>query len=129
MEKALSQAQRDQLLMNTAKEDVFMKREMLKSFDKSNKTMEESIGKMTACLTSLGEGIATGMRMLANAIADTRHPAPQAYPPQFNNHYMGGFTAYHNDSAVGRTHAQFNMNAEQPNNTGTGSSNGEHYMF
>ena len=71
MEKALSQAQRDQLLMNTAKEDVFMKREMLKSFDKSNKIMEESIGKMTACLTSLGEGIATGMRMLANAIADT----------------------------------------------------------
>ena len=90
MEKALSQAQRDQLLVNTAKEDVFMKREMLKSFDKSNKIMEESIGKMTACLTSLGEGIATGMRMLANAIADTRHPAPQAYPSQFNNHYMGG---------------------------------------
>ena len=68
------------------------------------------------------------MRMLANAIADTRHPAPQAYTPQFNNHYMGGFTPYHNDSAVGRTHAQFNMNAEQPNNTGTGSSNGEHYI-
>ena len=90
MEKALSQAQRDQLLVNTAKEDVFMKREMLKSFDKSNKIMEESIGKMTACLTSLGEGIATGMRMLANAIADTCHPAPQAYPSQFNNHYMGG---------------------------------------
>ena len=60
MEKALSQAQRDQLLMNTAKEDVFMKREMLKSFDQSNKIMKESIGKMTACLTSLGEGIATG---------------------------------------------------------------------
>ena len=71
--------------MNTAKEDVFMKREMLKSFDKSNKIMEESIGKMTACLTSLGEGITTGMRMLANAIADTRHPAPQAIAANANH--------------------------------------------
>ena len=33
MEKTLSQAQRDQLLMNTAKEDLLMKREMVKSFE------------------------------------------------------------------------------------------------
>ena len=92
MENALSQAQRDQLLISAAKEDVLMKREMLNSFERSNKTMEESIGKMTNCLTFLGKGIATGMRMLANAIAGAHQPVPQAYPPQFNNHFMGGFT-------------------------------------
>ena len=67
--KSLSQAQRDQLLMNAAKEDVIMKKEMLKSFQRSTKTMEDSISKMTDCLTSLGDGIATGMRLLANALA------------------------------------------------------------
>ncbi|CAH3023629.1 unnamed protein product [Porites evermanni] len=33
MEKTLSQAQRDQLLMNTAKEELLMKSEMVKSFE------------------------------------------------------------------------------------------------
>ena len=61
MEKTLSQAQRDQLLMNTAKEDLLMKKEMMESFQQSNKTLEESISKMTMCLTSLGDGIASGM--------------------------------------------------------------------
>ena len=128
MEKALSQAQRDQLLMNSAKEDAVMKKEMLKSFERSNKTMEESIGKMTDCLTSLGEGIATGMRMLANAIASTHQPQPQAYPPQFNNQFMGGFAPmYHSDtnSTTGRGPVQFNRNGEQFSNNST---DGEHYM-
>ena len=64
MEKSLSQAQRDQILMNSAKEDVIMKKEMLRSFERSAKTMEDSISEMTDCLTSLGDGIATEMRPL-----------------------------------------------------------------
>lgn len=50
--------------MNTAK-DVIMKKEMMKSFEQSNKTLEESISKMTECLTSIGDGIASEMCMLA----------------------------------------------------------------
>ena len=41
MEKTLSKAQQDQL-MNTAKEDFLMKKE-IKSFQEANKTWEESI--------------------------------------------------------------------------------------
>ena len=83
MEKTLSQAQRDQLLMNTAKEDPLMKREMVKSFEQSNKSLEDSISKMTTCLTSLGDGIAKGMQMMAMALSaqphnSTAHPAPRA---------------------------------------------------
>ena len=50
MEKTLSQVQRDQLLMNTAKEDLLMKKEMMELFQQSNKTLEKSISKMTMCL-------------------------------------------------------------------------------
>lgn len=108
MEKTLSQAQRDQLLMNTAKEDLLMKREMVKSFEQSNKSLEDSISKMTTCLTSLGDGIAKGMQMMAMAVSaqppnSTAHPAPrapQAYP--HINTYNGFPTpfAYENRSYV-----------------------------
>ena len=67
MEKNLSQAQRDLLLMNTAKENLIMKKKNMRSFEQSNKTLEESISKMTECLTSIGDGIASGMHMLAGA--------------------------------------------------------------
>ena len=129
MEKALSQAQRDRLLMSSAKEDAVMKKEMLKSFERSNKTMEESIGKMTDCLTSLGEGITIGMRMLTNAIAGTNQPVPQAYPSQFNNHYMGGFGPMYlsdTNSTSGTGPQQFNRNGEKLSNDCT---NGEHYLY
>ena len=45
MEKTLSQAQGDQPLTNTAKEDLLMKRERVKSFEQSNKSLEHSIRK------------------------------------------------------------------------------------
>ena len=74
MEKTLSQAQRDQLLMNTAKEDLLMKREMVKSFEQSNKSLEDSISKMTTCLTSLRDGIAKGMQMMAMSLSAQFNP-------------------------------------------------------
>lgn len=77
MEKSLSQAQRDHLLMSTAKEDMHLKKDMLAAFERSNKTLDDSISKMTTCLTSLGEGIALGMRMLAMALANPpANPSP-----------------------------------------------------
>ena len=77
MEKGLSQAQRDHLLMTTAKEDMHLKKDMLAAFELSNKTLDDSVSKMTTCLTSLGEGIAPGMRMLAMALTHLQTPALQ----------------------------------------------------
>lgn len=96
MEKSLSQAQHDQLLMNAAKEDIVMEKEMLKSFERSTKTMEDSISQMTDCLTSLGDGIATGMRLLANALAlyhlgaAVNHHTAAWHPTQFDRYSVGG---------------------------------------
>lgn len=98
MEKSLSQAQRDQILMSTAKEDMLMKKDMLEAFNWFNETLDNSITKMTTCLTSIGEGIASGMRMLAMALANppaapspAMHYAQENYPPQFGSH--GSFSA------------------------------------
>ena len=92
-EKSLSQAQRDHLLKSTAKEDMHLKKDMLAAFERSNKTLDDSISKMTTCLTSLGEGIASGMRMLAMALANPPcKPSPVMayaqpnYPPQYNSY-------------------------------------------
>jgi len=75
MEKGLSQAQRDQVLMNTAKEEVLMKRQMLQAFQRSSSSLDENLSKMTNCLNSLGEGISSGMQMIAMALAGTGpHP-------------------------------------------------------
>ena len=114
MEKTLSQAQRDQLLMNTAKEDLIMKKKMMRSFEQSNKTLEESISKMTECLTSIGDGTASGMRTLAMALSNppptTGVPrAPQVYYPHFNT-YSGfaSLPSYVTPSSRSSLHSQFN---------------------
>lgn len=89
MEKRLSQAQRDQILLTNAKEDMLMKKNMLEIFEKSNKTLEESITKMTSSISSLGDGIAAGMQMLAMAMNQNQHPGPppQSYYPVYQNQY------------------------------------------
>ena len=86
MEKALSQAQRDQILLNSAKEEVLMKREMLTAFQALNQCLEQSINNMTQCLSSIGDGIASGMKVLAQALAAPAQPhyiAPPYPPGQF----------------------------------------------
>ena len=61
---------------------------MLQTFEQSNKTLDEAISKMTTCLTFIGEGISSGMRILATALANQTgansppaHYKQQHYPP------------------------------------------------
>lgn len=87
MEKGLSQAQRDHLLLTHAKDDAILKKQMVDSFERSNLALDQSITKMTNCLSSLGEGIASGMQMLAVALSGTppqsRPPYSTLYPPHY----------------------------------------------
>ena len=106
MEKRLSQAQRDQVLMTSAKEDVLMKKNMLEMFDKSNKPLEQSISKMT-CLTSLGEGIAAGMQMLAMALSQNQPVVPPHHPGHAHP-YTAHPHVYHSQySGYGAPNQQF----------------------
>lgn len=106
IKKSLSPAQPNQLLMNPEKKDVIMKKEMLKPFERSTKTMEDLISKMTDCLTSLGDGIQTRMRFVANALAGNHSCAAvnhhTCYPTQFDWYGGGGMvspTSYNNISS------------------------------
>jgi len=87
MERNLSQAQRDKILMSTAKDEVAMKKNLLDAFAQSNKVFEASMSKMTDCLTSLGSGIASAMQMVAMALSGQ----PQSFPPN-HGQYMGAST-------------------------------------
>ena len=84
MDKCLSQAQRDQFLMSTAKDDAIMKKDMLHAFEKSSETLEDAISKMTDCLTSQGNGIAQGMQMLATALSNTNPPPAHNVQMHYN---------------------------------------------
>lgn len=78
---------------------------------------------MTTCLTSLGEGIAAGMQMLAMALSQNQAPAPhhpgpafpvtQAQPNMYPGHYSGyvqhnhqftSSTSTRNQSSLPTTH-------------------------
>ena len=87
MERNLSQAQRDKILMSTAKDEVAMKKNLLDAFAQSNKVFEASMSKMTDCLTSLGSGIASAVQMVAMALSGQ----PQSFPPN-HGQYMGAPT-------------------------------------
>ena len=84
MERNLSQAQRDKILLSTAKDEVAMKKNLLDAFAQSNKVFEASMTKMTDCLTSLGSGIASAMQMVAMAFSGQ----PQSFPLN-HGQYMG----------------------------------------
>ncbi|PFX14448.1 hypothetical protein AWC38_SpisGene21390, partial [Stylophora pistillata] len=84
MVRNLSQAQRDKILMSTAKDDVAMKKNLLDAFAQSIKAFEASMTKMTDCLTSLGSGIAFAMQMIAMALSGQ----PQSFPLN-HGQYMG----------------------------------------
>ena len=78
--------------MTTAKDDLVLKKDILDAFEKSNKTLDDVISKMTNCLTALGNGIVQGMQMIATAITNL-NPTP---PPHFGQMHYNGHPQLHN---------------------------------
>jgi hypothetical protein len=81
MEKWLSHAQRDHLLLKQGKDDAAMKQQMVDAFDRSNQTLDNSITRMINCLSFLSEGIVSGMQMLAMALVGPQQHVRAPYPP------------------------------------------------
>ena len=80
--------------MNTAKDEVAMKKNLLDAFAQSNKVFEASMTEMTNCRASLGSGIASAMQMVLVALSGR--------PKSFRNHgqHMGAPTPAMFGSAV-----------------------------
>lgn len=125
MEKRMSQAQRDQFLMSTAKDDLLMKRDMLEAFQKSNQTLDDAISKMTNCLTSLGNGIAQGMQMLATALANPHPPPPHYGPMHYNSnphqHILPQqyYPGHHHQASTSVTNASYSIDSATDNSQET----------
>ncbi len=86
MEKTLSAAKRDQILMNATKEDLIMKKQMITSLEESNKSLQSTMQKMTESMSSMAEGISAGMRMIAMAMASPSQQQVQSFQqPDYNS--------------------------------------------
>ena len=89
MEKALSQSKQDQILMNSAKEDLIMKKQMIASLEESNKSLQSTMHKMTESLSAMAEGISSGMRMIAMAMSGpTQQHFQPFHPLDYSSHGM-----------------------------------------
>ena len=117
MEKALSQSKRDQILMNSAKEDLIMKKQMIASLEDSNKSLQSTMQKMTESLSAMAEGISSGMRMIPMAMSG---PAQQHFqpfhPPDYSSHGM-----MYQSNMYGSPRGYNSVNSPVPEFSGQGS--------
>ena len=67
LEKRLSAAQRDQKLIEAAKEDTAMRKDMLECFKDSSATTARAMENMSATLKEMSQGTTQAMVLLANA--------------------------------------------------------------
>lgn len=77
LEKRLTAAQRDQKLLEAAKEDVCLRKEMMDCFKESTATTAKAMEQMSQTMKGLSEGIVQGMALLANALATPQQPSFQ----------------------------------------------------
>ena len=94
LEKRLTSAQRDQKLLEAAKEDTLMRREMMDCFKESSRSTARAIENMSETMKGLAQGITQGIALLANAL--TSQPQ-QTYAPQYQPPYsqQPTTTSYH----------------------------------
>ena len=79
LEKRLTSAQRDQKLLEAAKEDTFMRGEM-DCFKESSRSTAQGTENMSETMKGLTQGITQGIAILADAL--TRQPQ-LTYSPQY----------------------------------------------
>ncbi|XP_028414211.1 uncharacterized protein LOC114537269 [Dendronephthya gigantea] len=110
MERTLSAAQRDQILMRESKEEMNFKKEMCEVMKESSKNTAGAIGQMTAAIENIGSGMTRSIEMLATVFAhQQQQQTPQQWPqhhPQFNNFNF----SRPNDNAQQRMQASINSN-------------------
>ena len=89
MERTLSAAQRDQLLLKEGKEEMNFNKEMTDVMRESSKNTASAISQMTTAIENIGSGLSWSIEMLASALANQQQQPNQqqwpVQPSQFNN--------------------------------------------
>ena len=70
MEKQLSAAQRDQLLISEAKEDAQFRKDLAQAMRESTASFNESIKNISEAMVSLGAGVCRSIEMLSHALQE-----------------------------------------------------------
>jgi len=96
LEKRLTAAQRDQKLLEAAKEDACLRKEMMDCFRESTSTTAKAIEQMSQTMKGLSEGIVHGMALLANALATPQQPSFQQ-PVQQHCYQQPGLSPFQSE--------------------------------
>lgn len=87
LEKTLSAAQRDKMLLDKAKEDALFRKDIAKAMKESNKTFSESVEKLSASITAMSDGISRSMERIAQAMCSQARPPIPMQPINQNMFY------------------------------------------
>ena len=82
MERTLSAAQRDQLILKESKEEMNFKKEMTEIMKESSKNTVNAISGMTTAIENIGSGLSRSIEMLAAVFAHQQQQQ-QFQPQQF----------------------------------------------
>ena len=100
MERQLSAAQRDELLINEAKEDSQFKKSLAEAIQQSNETFAQSMQQMSMSIMQVAQGLSRSMEIMSQALV-------QQLPYNFQNpstpmQYNGGqnHTNYYQNAAM-----------------------------
>ena len=96
MEKPLSAAQRDKLLLNEAKEDSAFRKNLADATREATASFSNAIKDVSSCMKHLGDGLSRSMEMMAQTVMGQAMANSQAKPMPFNQNlfYQGPPTAY-----------------------------------
>ena len=77
LEKNLSSSQRDQLLINEAKEDKILRRNLCETMKQSNENFSKAIENMSRSMMQIATGISHSMQMMVHALSLQQQPVQQ----------------------------------------------------
>ena len=95
MERSLSAAQRDKILLTESKEDRGFKKEMVDVLRESSRNTASAITEMSTAIGQIGTGLCRSIEILATVFGQHQHQQFQPTAPQFNN-FVGQQTPYTN---------------------------------
>ena len=107
MAKHLSSQQRDMMLLDIAREELYIKNKVYETISKQIEQAERHSAAMVESMNNVSSGIKDGLAMLANAISNI-HPQQMIPPQQWGNtqHYCN---QSHQMSIVSPTRSPFNL--------------------
>ena len=84
MERQLSAAKRDELLLKESKEDLQFKKDMVEAIRESNRTFENSMQNMSFSIAQVGQSLTQSMEIMARAFMQQNSPNNMPYAHHYS---------------------------------------------